>query len=722
MYTEISMGRKLFLIFLICISLFLSLHLVAAGDSPAGQYAQTGQSPADMPNSPGIGSARLSDNLHLPFVVDYPDGYDPNPPQLIQPADDAQGISTSAVLEVNPNDPDADLVDVTFYVRPVPVPNLGEDFTLIALPDTQFYSRWLPSIYISQTQWIADNQEALNIAYTVHLGDIVNTAEDISEWDDADTAMSLLENPLPGLPYGVPYGVVPGNHDYPTTNYNNFFGVPRFTGRAYYGGYYGVNNDNNYTYFSAAGIDFIVINLEFQPGTAVLEWAGALLKSHPARRGIVVSHSMLNIDNSWSYQGIINELKDNPNLFLMLCGHTHSPTDGAAQRTESGDHGNTIYILMSNYQEFPNGGNGYLREMRFSPLDKKVYVQTYSPWLDAYLDDAENDFELAYDMTIQEEFRDLGTVSGVAPGEHASITWDSLELDTEYEWYVEVSNSVSTTTSATWRFTTWSSPPICYALSLTKSGLGSLPAASPDNSYGCLAGEYQAGEMITLSGADPDPGWDITGWKGTDDESSLETNNTLTMPGYPHTAGVVYTDITPPDTTITRAPPDPSPSADASFSFSSSEPGATFECQLDSSGFRACESPQTYTDLEDGERVFQVRALDSAGNPDPTPASHTWTIDTTPPDTTITSIPPEARSNAGTGFSFSSSEPHSTFECQLDNLGYTGCKSPQTFNGLDFGVHSFAVCAVDDAGNPDPTPASVAWMVFQRTYIAIIIK
>ncbi len=46
-------------------------------------------------------------------------------------------------------------------------------------------------------------------------------------------------------------------------------------------------------------------------------------------------------------------------------------------------------------------------------------------------------------------------------------------------------------------------------------------------------------------------------------------------------------------------------------------------------------SPQTYNGLPDGSYTFEVRAIDSLGNADSTPASYTWVIDTTAPTVTI---------------------------------------------------------------------------------------
>ncbi len=83
---------------------------------------------------------------------------------------------------------------------------------------------------------------------------------------------------------------------------------------------------------------------------------------------------------------------------------------------------------------------------------------------------------------------------------------------------------------------------VCWPLTLSRSGEGSRPAATP-SALGCPNGKYMAGEVVQLSGAEPSLGWVIGGWTGTDDDSSTDSTNILTMPMGGHTVRVVYEKI-----------------------------------------------------------------------------------------------------------------------------------------------------------------------------------
>lgn len=80
-----------------------------------------------------------------------------------------------------------------------------------------------------------------------------------------------------------------------------------------------------------------------------------------------------------------------------------------------------------------------------------------------------------------------------------------------------------------------------------------------------------------------------------------------------------------PQTTITRSKVKGA-QRKATFRFASSSSGSTFSCKLDRKPFRNCQSPKTYKRLKQGAHRFRVRATDSAGNADPTPAVRKFRI------------------------------------------------------------------------------------------------
>jgi len=85
-------------------------------------------------------------------------------------------------------------------------------------------------------------------------------------------------------------------------------------------------------------------------------------------------------------------------------------------------------------------------------------------------------------------------------------------------------------------------------------------------------------------------------------------------------------DTVPPDTKIVKAPPKKTHKTTVKFKFTATEGGSTFQCKLDGKPFKPCRSPKTYKKLKPGKHVFRVRAIDKAGNMDPTPAKRKFTV------------------------------------------------------------------------------------------------
>lgn len=399
------------------------------------------------------------------------------------PTDGASEVAEPAVINLDVTDGNLeDLLDVTLFGRLVA--DSDEAFSVVLLPDTQFYSAEIngavKEIFASQTQWVIDNREALNIAFVLHLGDIVQNGDTYGngssaeqEWINASDALYLLEDPLTtGLPEGIPYGVAVGNHDQEpiwdpdgtTTYYNKYFGVDHWADKSYYGDHYGSNNDNYYQLYSVGSYDFLSISLEYRgsANTEVLDWAEGLVQAYPDRRVIVTTHHLVNTGNpaSWSSYGeaIYERLKGYPNLHLMLGGHIH----GEGQRTDEFE-GNITHSLLQDYQGYSEGGQGYLRILTFEPAHNKIYVRTYSPWVDAYETDTNSQFELEYDMgTIISEFEELATFTDIPAESELEFEWDELLAGRHYEWYAKatdgrkpVETSLQSFTAAGSTYSSW---------------------------------------------------------------------------------------------------------------------------------------------------------------------------------------------------------------------------------------------------------------------------
>jgi hypothetical protein len=353
---------------------------------------------------------------------------------------------------------------VRFYRRVLP-PADRTDFTVVALPDTQHYvgnygEGYPPArseIFSNQIDWIVDNRVRRNIAFVAHVGDLVLSPEIEAEWLAANNAMSRLENPLTTkLPHGIPYSICVGNHDGPDryTEYNRHFGVSRFANRPYYGGNLGNDNKNHYSLFSAGGMDFIVLSLEWLAGTKppVMSWANSVLSANSHRRAIVLNHSLLRAGYGWSVEGLklYDSLKGNPNIFLMLCGH--DPTYWVRKDVHDG---NTVTTVLSDYSGQPNGGNGWLRTMRFSPSLNRIFVQTYSPWLDQFRRTGWEEFVIDYNMDVPTpEFSLVATRTARGDEIVSGGVWTNLLPSSNYEWYVTVEQNGQETRGATWRFKT----------------------------------------------------------------------------------------------------------------------------------------------------------------------------------------------------------------------------------------------------------------------------
>lgn len=307
-----------------------------------------------------------------------------------------------------------------------------DEFSVVVLPDTQNYIQNLRGIanrdmFRDQVEWIVANRTRHNIAYVAQLGDLsqsinmtksTNTAlgdkaREISE--ERFRACDTIMRPLDAAK--IPYGIAVGNHDqFPfagdaignsTDLFHTWFvnqgkGISRFKGKSFLGGTRETDRyDDHYDLIKAGGKDWIFIYLEYDEDQeknladdeARNSWALDLLKKYPGHTGIIVTHNAAGIKfKKLGRQGqmFYDKLKSQPNLAMILGGHIANLNGDVNYFPLDREGMNPVRVYVADFQsltpdgtvEKVNGGNGYLRIMKFSVKENKVTISTMSPYLE----------------------------------------------------------------------------------------------------------------------------------------------------------------------------------------------------------------------------------------------------------------------------------------------------------------------------------------------------
>lgn len=302
---------------------------------------------------------------------------------------------------------------------PVP-PFVQGSWTLVLIPDTQTCVWSCPHILDCQTQWIVEHRAVRGIRFVLHEGDVVEHWGSEEEWQRASRSMARLDGQ-------VPYAMCTGNHDYETgegrparrTPLNRHFPLSLFQAQPTFAGAFDEGRSENTCHvFSASGVEWLVLALEYGPRDEVVDWANRVMTNSPDRRVILLVHAYLyddgtrydhqrRPDQEWNphddeiaRSSTVNDGEElwrklvsrHRNVIFVFSGHAIGR--GVGRLSSRGDHGNVVHQITANYQMRPSGGEGYLRLVEFLPDGRTVQVKTYSPYLDAYLTSPEHQFTL----------------------------------------------------------------------------------------------------------------------------------------------------------------------------------------------------------------------------------------------------------------------------------------------------------------------------------------
>ncbi|MGL4513748.1 MAG: lamin tail domain-containing protein [Lacipirellulaceae bacterium] len=333
-------------------------------------------------------------------------------------------------------------------------------WSMAVLPDTQNYAKSSVdrAIFTQQTTWIRDNRDAHNIRFVLHEGDIVNQNSQVTptsgdqsanqQWQNAKASMAVLDG-------FVPYAIVPGNHDFGTTNaqtratqLNTYFRaadnalVDPVRGGTLKGMMNPGEIQNAYHTFTAPdGREMLVVALEWGPRQVAVDWARGVvarpeLADHTA---VLLTHAYMyndetrldwsrNLDsnpsndqggNPHSYstsadthdgQDLWNELvSPNEQFEMVFSGHIGG--DGTGYLASRGARGQTVHQMLLDTQFESNGGNGWLRVVEFLADGRRARVRTYSPLYGLEKTDAANRFEFYVSPLLPGDFNDDGHVN-----------------------------------------------------------------------------------------------------------------------------------------------------------------------------------------------------------------------------------------------------------------------------------------------------------------------
>jgi len=303
---------------------------------------------------------------------------------------------------------------------PPPKPSPG-GFSLVVLPDTQYYVACRSPHLERQVRYVLEQQQDQNIVLVLTVGDLTEHNED-AEWAFFHEAVSPLFERVPLL-------LTTGNHDHGSggaartrgTSLTRIFGQPPARARALLAKAPSDGNWENAYYRLPVGKGTLgVLTLEWGPRQSIVEWANGVLDQYATDRQIFTTHAYLYHDDTrydWASFGPAQEwnprsygtarldpeqapgpgnwsadashdgemlwqhlLKSRPGLFLTVNGHVL--VDGQGYLESRGVERNVVHQMLVNFQMLKDGGSGFLRLLQVEPGGKKLRVLTYSPSLD----------------------------------------------------------------------------------------------------------------------------------------------------------------------------------------------------------------------------------------------------------------------------------------------------------------------------------------------------
>ncbi|BCN30619.1 metallophosphoesterase [Anaeromicropila herbilytica] len=344
------------------------------------------------------------------------------------------------------------------------------DFSFAWITDTQYYTETWNDSFDTMNRWIVSQMNQQKIKYAIHTGDLVDEFEQSYQWECVDKNMKIFEDA------GLPYGVLPGNHDVAAGNelyeyYLKYFSENRFKDSPVYGGSY-KNNLGHYDLLTIDGEEMIVLYMGWDLYNSEVEWMNRILQKYSDRKAIICLHRYVDQKGKLDYTGDLVQkevVAKNSNVFAVLDGHYHGAAINvtAFDDNHDGIKERTVYQICTDYQSADKGGSGYVKMLYFDLANNKIYMNSYSKELNDYnffdksklssyapgVVEADLDiYELNVDFNNVEHslvttsmdatlYTNNAIGSTDSANGSAEIEWSGLVKDSKYGWYTAIKNN-----------------------------------------------------------------------------------------------------------------------------------------------------------------------------------------------------------------------------------------------------------------------------------------
>lgn len=261
------------------------------------------------------------------------------------------------------------------------------DYSLLGIPDLQNLTKWKPGYLSNMFMQLTTRAKQNKLAFAMFVGDLCQDPNE-TQFQTGREAFAQFDDA------GIPYAVVPGNHDYDTytgdvptnrnsTKFNKYFKYDTYKDLPTFGGAK-VEGDmtNTYHLFEAKGVKYMVVALEASPLDPTLEWADGLIKANSDRRTIILTHDYMypSKDRSPHGEKLWLMAKKHENIFMILCGHRNNLDPVFSMGI--GDNGNKIMqILICMQNVFDEAGDNVplALYMKFNEKQKTINFYLFNP-------------------------------------------------------------------------------------------------------------------------------------------------------------------------------------------------------------------------------------------------------------------------------------------------------------------------------------------------------